>query len=62
MNLPIPIILSFDDVIYDKDKPTIILLHENGAHFQLIGHFQDIMKTHFTHSDLPLEIKGLFDV
>ena len=48
--------------IYDKDKPTIILLHENGAHFQLIGHFQDIMKTHFTHQDLPLEIKGLFDV
>mgnify|MGYP001196520130 CR=1 FL=1 len=45
---------------YDKTKRTIILLHENESHFQLVGQFQGIMNTYFTHETLPTEIKGLF--
>ena len=54
---PYPLALS-----YNKDNNTIILLHENSSHFKLIGHFEDIMKTYFTHNSLPLEIKRLFNL
>jgi len=47
---------------YDKSKNSIIVLYENEGHFKLIGHFQDLMKTYFTHENLPLEIKRLFNL
>jgi len=54
---PYPLALS-----YNKTKSTIVLIHENEAHFKLLGHFQDIMRTYFTHYSLPLEIKKLFNL
>ena len=54
---PYPIFSS-----YDKTKHTIILIHENSAHFKLLGHFNNIMITNFTDSTLPLEIKRLFNL
>jgi len=47
---------------YDKTKDTIIVLHENDGHFKLIGHFQDLMITYFTHDCLPQEIKRLYEI
>ena len=47
---------------YDETKDSIIVLHENEGHFKLIGHFNDIMITHFTNKTLPLEIKRLYDI
>jgi len=47
---------------YDKSKKTIIILHENEIHFTLLGHFQDIMITYFTHDNVPLEIKKLYNL
>jgi len=47
---------------YDPSKNTIILLHENNIHFKLVGHFQNVMRTNFTHGSMPLEIKKLYDI
>ena len=47
---------------YDETKDSIIVLHVNDGHFKLIGHFNDIMITHFTNKTLPLEIKRLYDI
>jgi len=47
---------------YDKSKNTIIVVHENELHFTLLGHFQGIMITYFTHGNLPLEIKKLYNI
>jgi len=47
---------------YDSSRNTIIVLHENGSHFKLIGHFQELMKTYFNHSNLPSEVKQLCNV
>jgi len=47
---------------YDSSKNTLILLHENNTHFKLIGHFQNVMITHFSHETLPLEIKKLYHI
>jgi len=47
---------------YDETKDSIIVLHENDGHFKLIGRFNDIMITHFTNKNLPLEIKRLYDI
>jgi len=47
---------------YDPSKNTIILLHENDIHFKLVGHFQNIMITRFTHGSMPLEIKKLYGI
>jgi len=47
---------------YDTSKDSIVVIHENEAHFTLLGHFQDIMITYFTHDKLPLEIKKLYNI
>lgn len=47
---------------YHKDNATLVLLYQNNNHFKLVGHFDDIMNTYFTHESLPLEIKRLFNV
>ncbi len=47
---------------YDDSKNSIVLLHINNNHFKLLGYFNDIMITYFTHSNLPLEIKRLFNL
>lgn len=47
---------------YDKSRNTIVLLHENSAHFKLIGRFDDVMIFNFTHEMIPLEIKRLFKI
>ena len=47
---------------YDSSKNTIIVVHENECHFKLLGHYQGIMRTYFTHENLPIEIKTLFNV
>jgi len=48
--------------VYDKANYTIFVLHENNRHFKLIGYFRDIMITNFTHEQIPLEMKRLFDI
>lgn len=47
---------------YDKNNDTIILVHENNSHFKLVGYFNDIMNSYFTHTSLPTEIKRLFNL
>jgi len=47
---------------YDPSKNTVVINHENECHFKLVGHFQGIMRSYFTDSQLPLEIKNLFNV
>ena len=47
---------------YDSSKNTIIVVHENECQFKLLGHYQGIMRTYFTHENLPIEIKTLFNV
>ena len=49
-------------ISYNKERDTIILIHENNSHFKLLGHFNDIMITNFNHTTLPLEIKRLFNL
>jgi len=48
--------------LYDPSKNTVIVNHENECHFTLVGHFQDTMRTYFTDTQLPLEIKNIFNV
>jgi hypothetical protein len=48
--------------LYDMNRNTIVLIHENNLHFKLLGHFDDIMITYFDHNTLPLEIKRLFKI
>ena len=47
---------------YDPSKNTKIVVHENECHFKLLGHNQGIMRTYYTHENLPIEIKTLFNV
>ena len=47
---------------YKKEQNTIILIHENEQHFKLLGRFNDVMITNFTHLTMPLEIKRLFNL
>ena len=47
---------------YNKERNTIILLHENNSHFKLVGRFEDIMIFNFTDTTIPLEIKRLFKI
>lgn len=47
---------------YNKELPTILLVHENSSHFKLLGQFKNIMITYFTNNSLPLEIKKLFNL
>jgi len=47
---------------YNKSYNTVILIHENNLHFKLLGRFDDIMITNFNDSNLPLEIKRLFNL
>ena len=48
--------------LYEPTMNTVIVNHENECHFKLVGHFQGIMRSCFTDSQLPLEIKNLFNV
>ena len=48
--------------LYDCRKNTIFLIHENNAHFKLLGHFDDIMMTYFNHNNIPLELKKMFNL
>ena len=47
---------------YDSRKNTIFLIHENNAHFKLLGHFDDIMITYFNHNNVPQEMKMMFNL
>ena len=47
---------------YNKNNDTIILVHENNSHFKLLGYFNNIMNSYFTHTSLPIEIKRLFNL
>ena len=47
---------------YNPNLSTVILVHENESHFRLVGHFQGYMKQIFTHLELPLEIKKLYNL
>ena len=47
---------------YDEGMNTVILLHVNDNHFQLVGYFQDLMVTYFTNDTLPPSIREMVKI